>query len=67
VQTRPQALRMVFATLWEAQANVEQGLRSVTSEHLRGAMRGSNATFKKKHEAPKRHYQLRPHKLAPRT
>jgi hypothetical protein len=56
---------MVFATPWEAQANVEQALRSVTSEqilkmavdkysslnilpmHLRGAMRGTKATFKK--------------------
>jgi hypothetical protein len=56
---------MVFTTLWEEQANVEQALRSVTSEqmlkmaeekhspthfltmHLRNAMRGTNATFKK--------------------
>ena len=32
--TRTQAVRMVFATLWEATANVEQALRSVTSEQI---------------------------------
>jgi hypothetical protein len=34
VNTRPKALPKVFVTLWEDQANVEQALRSVTSQQI---------------------------------